>query len=188
MIEILENLRYDRPLTFRVLLAAASVMVLGGGFAALPENDFFRTIGVTGVQVRCGALVRAIRWQTRVLIHRESDGEQPRVVYGNMVGIDKNGQLVILTPVGDRFVQSTVRIADTRLTDLYGAAAAVAAARTADARFDFYNNYEVVVWIRSAPFNVKLIEDGHAEPDPRPPTNIVDKAFAAYYWRIWKGD
>jgi hypothetical protein len=105
-----------------------------------------------------------------------------------MGGIDKNGKLVILTPDGDRFVQSTVRIADTRLTNLYGAAGAVADARTADARFDIYNNDEVVVWIRSAPFNVKLIEDGLAVPDPRPPTNIVDKAFATYYWRIWKGE
>lgn len=188
MIEFLENLRYDHPLTFRVLVVAASVMVLGGSFAALPDNDFFRTIGVTGAQVRSGALYRATRWHMRAMVHQESDGAKPRVVYGNMVGVDKNGQLVILTPAGDRFVQSTVRIADTRLTNLYGAAAAVADARTADARFEFYNNDEVVVWIRSAPFNVKLIEDGHAVPDPRPPTNIVDKAFAAYYWRIWKGE
>lgn len=186
--DFFENLRYDRPVLFRILVISASVAVIASVFAALPQNDFFRTIGVTKAQMRCSALYRAAFWHTRAVLHQDSEGDKPRVVYGNMVGIDKNGQLVILTPSGDKFVHSTVRLADTTLVDLYGAAAAVAKESTADARFDIYNENEVVVWVRSAPFNVKLIEDGHAKPDPRPPTNIVDKAFAAYYWRIWKGD
>ena len=186
--EFLENLRYDRPILFRILVVTTSLVVMGSAFTALPENDFFKTIGVTKAQKRCGALYRAAFWHTRAVLHQESDGMKPRVVYGNMVGIDKHGRLVILTPHGDKFVHSTVRLADTSLVDLYGTAAAVAKESTADARFDIYNEDEVVVWVRSAPFNVKLIEEGHAKPDPRPPTNIVDKAFAAYYWRIWKGD
>lgn len=186
--EFLENLRYDRPILFRGLVVTVSVVVFASMFASLPENEFFRTIGVTKAQKRCGALYHAAFWHMRAVLHQDSEGDKPHVVYGNMVGIDKNGQLVILTPSGDKFVQSTVRLADTALVDLYGAAASVAKESTADARFDIYNDKEVVVWIRSAPFNVQLIEEGHAKPDPRPPTNIVDKAFAAYYWRIWKGN
>lgn len=186
--EFFESLRYDRPVLFRILVISASVVVIASMFSVLPQNEFFRTIGVTKAQTRFGALYRAAFWHTRAVLHQDSESDKPRVVYGNMVGIDKKGQLVILTPSGDKFVHSTVRLADTALVDLYGAAAAVAKESTADARFDIYNEDEVVVWIRSAPFNVKLIEDGHAKPDPRPPTNIVDKAFAAYYWRILKGD
>lgn len=186
--EFIENLRYDRPILFRVLVTSVAVIFIGSAFAALPQNSFFEAIGVTKAQVRCGALYRAGFWHMRAMLHRDSEGDKPRVVYGNMVGIDTNGYLVILTPAGDKFVQSTVRLADTTIVNLYGAAAAVALESTADARFDIYNQNEVVVWVRSAPFNVQLIEEGHAKPDPRPPTNIVDKAFAAYYWRIWKGN
>jgi len=56
-----------------------------------------------------------------------------------------------------------------------------------NARFDIYGQEQVVTWIRNTPLNVKLIEAGVAKPDPKPPTNIFDLAFATYYWGIAKG-
>lgn len=185
--EFIDNLRYDHPILFRTTVGLISLVIAILIFASLPPSPFLRAIGVTGAQKKLAATYYALFWQIRSMTNQEAEATMLKSVYGNMLGLDVKGRLIISTPVGSKYVESRVHIADAKLVDLYGTAAKIGQLRAEDAKFDFYSNDEVVAWIRDVPFNVKLIEEGYAEPDPSPPTNIVDKAFAAYYWRVLKG-
>lgn len=182
----MESLLYDHPTIFRGGLTAIVVTILMVIFMALPATPLMRAIGVTAAQTKVSSLYYAAFWYIRAQTTQEGVNAL-QTTYGNIVGLDKEGSLIISVPVGDKFEQSKVLIADTKLTDLYGAAALVGQFRTEDAKFEIYENRQAVIWIRDVPFNVKLIEAGYAIPDPNPPTNIVDKAFATYYWRNFNG-
>lgn len=52
------------------------------------------------------------------------------------------------------------------------------------ARIEVYANGETLVWLQDQPFNLLLINAGIAKPHPRPPTNMVDKFYADYYWSL----
>lgn len=187
MKEFFDNLRYDSPILFRSVVGLFSVAIFLWLFMSIPSLPLMRAIGVEAGQTKLAAAYYAAFWHARAATNQEAEAQATHSLYGSMVGIDKNGMLIISTPVGAKFLQSVVHIADVKVTDLYGTAEMIGELRGVDAKFDVYPNDQVVVWVRGAPFNVKLIEAGHAAPDPSPPTNIVDKAFATYYWRILKG-
>lgn len=187
MKDFFENLRYDHPAFFRSAICTLSLTVILVIFMYIPSSPLMNVLGVTTGQRKLSALYYAAFWHARAATNQNAEARALRSMYGSLVGIDRSGQLIISIPVGNRFVQSVVHIADVKVTNIYGAAEMISGLRGEDAKFDFYPHDEVVVWVRGAPFNVKLIEAGHAIPDPSPPTNIVDKAFATYYWRILNG-
>jgi len=182
-----ETFRYDYPKLFHTLVVIAGLFLCYFVFMALPDTAFMRAIGVVGAQKRVTALQYATYWKVRASTGSPSDGAAPAVAYGNLAGLDRNGGLIVSVPSGASYVQRTVKLADIQITDLYGTAALIGQLRLEDARFDVYADNQVVVWIRGVPFNVKLIEAGYARPDPNPPTNIVDMAFATYYWAQFNG-
>lgn len=184
--EFIESLRYDRPVLFRSVVVGMSLVLLVIIFMSLPASPLMRAIGVTTAQKKVASLYYAGFWYVRASTNAEGVNAL-QTTYGNIIGLDKDGSLVISVPVNGKFEQSKVLIADAKLNDLYGAAALVGQFRTEDAKFEIYEGRQAVVWIRNVPFNVKLIEAGYAVPDPNPPTNIVDKAFATYYWRNFNG-
>ncbi|WP_323011477.1 hypothetical protein [Castellaniella sp.] len=183
--EWLDTLRYDYPRLFRVLVIVALIISLVGGFMIIPEGSMARAIGITDVQHRVTATFNGLYWSVRAHVHQDGP-EQHVQLYGNIEGIDETTQLVVSIPIKDQFQQKTFRLANTEIIDVYGAVHAVGALRQETARFDVYDGNNVVVWIRGTPLNVKLIESGVARPAPKPPSNIFDRAFAAYYWRLAK--
>ncbi len=187
MKDFIESLRYDHPILFRTLISFFGILFALLVFVSLPPSPLLRALGIAAAQKKVSALYYAVFWQVRAATNRDGGVPALQTTYGNMAGLDTSGKLVISVPAGNKFVQSRVNIADTKLVDLFGAAALIGQLRTEDAKFDIYHDNQVVVWIRNVPLNVKLIEAGHAIPDPNPPTNIVDKAFSTYYWRIFNG-
>jgi len=185
--EFISNFRYDYPIPFKTVVAIFSFVFLLLLFMAIPNAPLMNVIGVTAGQKKVNALYFATFWSVRSYMHDAATAQKEKSLFGSMIGVDVNGNLIISIPVGEKFEQYSVRIADAKLVDLYGVAAMVGTLRTESAIFDFYPNNEVVVWIRGTPFNVKLIESGFAVPEPTPPTIIVDRAFATYYWRIFNG-
>lgn len=183
-----DNFRYDHPRLFRWIIWTFSIFMFLVIFLSLPPSPLLRAVGVTALQRKVSSLYYGVFWQVRASLHTSAVGGPIKTVYGNITGLDTTGRLVISIPDGNRFVQFSVGIADTKLTDLYGAAVLLGGLRMEDATFDVYENNQVVIWIRRTPLNVKLIEAGLAVPDPNPPTNIVDKAFSAHYWRIFNGN
>lgn len=186
MRDFFDTFRYEYPALFRTTIGMALTFALVVIFVAVPPSPLMRALGVTAGQKKVASLYYAGFWYVRASMNAEGINAL-QTTYGNLIGLDKSGQLIISVPSGGRFVESAVRIADTKLTDLYGAAALVGQLKSEDAKFEIYSDRQAVIWIRNVPFNVKLIEAGFAIPDPNPPTNIVDKAFATYYWRNFNG-
>lgn len=185
--DFFEWLRYDHPTAFRGLISFLVMLCMLVVFIAIPPSPLMNALGVVSGQKKLSSLYYAAFWSIRAYTNNDAGMPALHTTYGNMLGLDPSGKLVISVPSGSKFIQSKVQIADTKLTDLFGAASLIGQLRTEDAKFVIYPENQAVVWIREVPFNVKLIEAGYAIPDPNPPTNIVDKAFATYYWRNFKG-
>lgn len=185
-LDFLDNLRYDRPGLFALLVLAGVGLLLAAMFMAFPATPAARAIGVTTLQERVRAVANAGYWGARALLNRSGD-ETPQRRFGNIEGVDPKGSVIVTQVEGAEWVQRLYGVADAQLTDLAGAARVLSAYRTENARLDIYPGDQAVLWVRGVPVNVKLIEAGVARPDPNPPTNIVDLAFATYYWRIAKG-
>jgi len=185
--EWVDTLRFDHPAAYRGVVAVFVLVVIGIAFLMLPKSPMLQAMGVTGIQKRASALSNAIYWSSRAALNGKSSTEKPITLYGNMEGIDRDGKLIVTVSAGNKWVRYSWVLADTVITDIYGVAQQVGALRLEDAKFEVYRREQAVVWVRGVPFNVKLIEAGLATPDPTPPTDIVDVAFATYYWGIVRG-
>jgi hypothetical protein len=187
--DLFETLRYDFPGWYRFFIALAVLMLCSIGFMSLPQTPFLTTIGITGTQHKVSAFGSALFWEYNALRHTKSSGTAPlKSVWGTVAGLDKTGAILVSIPDGKAWKTEAIHVADTKITNLYGAAGLINQFRSEDALLDYYEGDQVVIWIRDVPINVKLIEAGFARPDPNPPTNIVDRAFASYYWYLFSGE
>jgi len=184
--EWFETLRYENPARLWTLIATCTAVCTLAVLAMAPSTAFVRAVGIPEWQTRGGALLRAAYWAGRAALNAASD-ERPTRRYGSMEGVDDAGNLIASLPDGTRWVTARYRFADLTIMDAMGVARHVALRRGEDARFEIYRGDQVVVWIGGGPFNIALIDAGFAEPDPHPPTNIVDIAFATYYWNVARG-
>ena len=184
--EWFETLRYENPARLWMLVATCAAACTLAALAMAPSTAFVRAVGIQEWQMRGGALLRAAYWAGRAAINAASD-ERPSRRYGSMEGVDGAGNLIASLPEGARWVSTRYRFADLTIMDVAGVARQVALRRGEDARFEIYRGDQVVVWLGGQPFNIALIDAGVAEPDPHPPTNIVDIAFATYYWNVARG-
>lgn len=181
----LEDLKYDRPIRYRILISGIIVLVALGAVAAMPDTAATRAMGLVDLRERAYALREAGYWKTRALLNPTSE-LKPVVEYGFVVGIDSDKQVIISVPENATFVRRKVKLADVTVLDLQGAAAVIEHHKQLDARIDVYGDL-AVIWIADKPLNVELVNAGLAIPDPNPPTNIVDATFAAYFWNKAKG-
>jgi len=108
-----------------------------------------------------------------------------------VIGSSQKGDVVLSIPVAEKFQQVEVTLAnlDKETIDPRQMWSVVSQIKGQSAKVDVYPDGRSVVWIRGLPLNLKVIEEGAARPETNPVTNIVDKAFAQYYWAmIWRGD
>ncbi len=182
-----ESVRFDHPVLYRFVTLTGLLVVMLIGFMALPNSPMLKAMGINGAQARVSATANGIYWSTRAAINQAGEPEDHIQAFGNIEGVDSTGKLVVSVPEKDVWVKKPLTLANAELTDLYGAAQVVGSLRLENARFDIYGKDRVVVWIRSTPLNLKLIEAGVAKPESNPITNIFDLAFATYYWGIAKG-
>ncbi|CAN7751291.1 hypothetical protein [Duganella sp. LjRoot269] len=180
-----EDFKYESPNLYRLAVGGGITAVVIFALALFPDGEFARASGIRHMQIKTGALKSALYWETRAMFH-PSDVSVPEVGFGFLQGIEYDARVVASVPVDSAYVMKRYQLADIKVTNLVGTANMLAALRTTDATLNVYGD-RVVVWIDEKPLNVTMIESGLAVPDPNPPTNIVDKAFAAYYWRIFNG-
>jgi hypothetical protein len=180
-----EDFKYDWPRTYRII-AGVTLAAFGLAlFAALPDNDAMRATGVVALQERSKALGEAAYWQARAAINRHGESA-PVVEYGSVIGINAEKRVVVSIPRNDRFVTQSFQLANVVVTDLEATAAIISRNRLSNARVDVYGD-AAVIWIDDTPLNVDLVKLGLARPAQDPPTNIVDRAFAAYFWNVAAG-
>jgi len=182
----LESFKYDHPGIYRIFVVIFSISVLLIGFMMLPDSPMLKAMGINGVQKRISATANGIYWSSRASISQAGNPEHTQE-YGNLEGVDRIGKIIVSVPEHDKWIRKNLALANAEITDMYGAAQIIGSLRTENARFDIYGPDRVVIWIRNAPLNVKLIEAGVAKPDTNPLTNIFDIAFATYYWGEAKG-
>lgn len=182
----LEGFKYDHPGIYRMFVIISGIVVLLICFMMLPDSPMLKAMGITGVQKKISATGNGIYWSTRASISQAGNPEHTQE-YGNIEGVDPTGKIIVSVPDHDKWIRKNLALANAEITDMYGAAQIVGSLRTENARFDIYGSNRVVIWIRNAPLNVKLIEAGVAKPDSNPLTNIFDIAFATYYWGEAKG-
>ena len=184
----IEEIRYDHPVAYRTLCAifvGAAIIIM---FLMLPATPMLRAMGITGLQVRASALSNALYWTVRAtLSNRPTPDEKPVIIYGNMEGVASDGRIIVTAPRGNQWVRLRLVVADTVITNIYGVAKQVGDLRLNDAKFEVYRGDQAVIWVNGVPLNVKFIESGVAKPDPSPPTDIIDLAFATYYWGVVRG-
>ncbi|WNH54800.1 hypothetical protein [Stenotrophomonas oahuensis] len=182
----LADLRFDHPRVFwtgSLLLAGGLAF---GAFLVVPTNPFFEAIGINGAQRQLIAAKNAAYWYTRAMIHASAEELHFERRFGSVVRYD--GALIAMLPEGDSFRERRLQFADVVILSPADADSAVRAMRYKNARFEIYEDSKSVVWIDGKPLNISLIESGAAKPDPDPPTNIVDLAFASYYWNQVSGE
>ncbi len=185
--EWLESLHYERPWAYKGVVGLSGAILLFVCFVLLPESAMLKAMGVTSMQKRVSAAASAVYWSGRSLLHGASGEVVLGQVYGSVQGIDEKGALIASLPNGDQWERKRFALANVEIVDPYAAAQIVGSLKAENARFEVFDGERAVVWIRNAPLNIKLIEAGAARPDPNPPTNIFDEAFASWYWSRARG-
>lgn len=177
----LDDLRYDYPWAWRTLVGFLSVFVLLIVINLLPQSPLLRMIGVSEVQDRVIAAESWVYWAARAGLNRKRPDLRGERRYALMEAMDQNGILSMELSEGDKFIPKQWRLANCRLRDPIGAKVVVSSMRNELAKIEIYGD-QVVVWVGKQLLNLVLIEKGVAEPDPDPPTWIVDDLFARHYW------
>lgn len=179
------DFKFQYPWRYKSLIAA---LIFGSIFIVLmmvPESTFTRAIGIIHLQQRAVALKHALYWDIRVYTNPNVSVKHT-VKYGFVDGLTKDSLLAVSIPQGDIYVKEEYRLADVQIKNAIAVSYHVKAYRAVNARFDIYDDM-VVVYLDGVPLNLQIIENGMATPDPNPPSNIVDAAFATHYWGIVRG-
>ena len=168
-------------------------LVLGGVvclllvFAFFPRTPFGDAVGLTSAQTRTRAIGSAIYWTVKARVANE-ERETPEVLYGMLNRLDqKANKLIVDLPIGDKWITKEFVIADLIITDPEQGNAHFEKLATRNARLEVYYGTHVVAFVLGQPLNIGLIEAGAAAVNPKPPSNMVSKAFASYYWSVVKG-
>lgn len=176
-------------LAILILMALTFLLVV----LLLPNNSFTNAIGVVDFQFRFNSLKSAIYWQSRVLMNPYKEVEHS-VVYGHINSIDQYGYIEAIVPVEDRFETKKFSLAVLQIRDYKSLSKFFQERRNFGVKFELYGNMAVLhsdnlpdSFTPRVPLNIQFIEKGYAVADPNPPSNIVDSAFAAYYWSIVRG-
>lgn len=162
-------------------------------FLLVPKSAFTMWLGVVGAQERVVAAHNAAFWKIRSLIAPRTGVTMSEPVYGQIVGLTKEGEVVLRVSQGNRWVGMAQPLAGIEIRDRYRAANHLRSLRDTTAKIDVYRSSvgrsgsAVVVWVHGQPVNLVLVEDGLARPEMRPETSVTDAAYAAYYWRVARG-
>lgn len=177
--------RHGALLKAVMLLAGLVFFVLA--FAFFPRTQFGDAVGLTSAQIRLRAVGSAIYWSVKARVDNE-ESTTPQVLYGMLNRLDeKANKLVVDLPLDDKWVTREMVIADLIITDPEAGNAYFEQLATRNARLEVYYGTHVVAFVRDQPLNIGLIEAGAAAVNPRPPSNMVTKAYASYYWSVVKG-
>lgn len=184
MLDWIIDFRYGRPLVFRVLLASIVLLCFVTLPYAVPDVGLTRAMGLVTVREKLSALQKATYWRTRALIN-PTRPVAVDVIYGFVQDLDEQGRIVARVARQENYVSLAWPLADAHIVRFDATRRELQSRREVFARLEIYAGM-VVIWIDGEPLNIHLIEQGLAVPEPNPETNIVDLAFATYYWqKFW---
>lgn len=192
------HIRYNYPLFYFGTLTTALVIIIINIITITATTGVLNAIGAASAANRIVAAKEAAFWTYRAWSHRHSEAHiTPQRVYGYLQTTNRDGSINLLIAADDSYKTIRVRLADLQVTNPTALAAIVSMHRQAPVDVDLYTlpstskedtSPHAVIWLDNKPFNIDLIIASVALPDENPPTDIVDRAFAAYHWKIATGE
>jgi hypothetical protein len=176
------KLKYEKPFLFKIINLLIIVCILLFFFTSLPNTNFTRALGVVSGQERFFALRNAVYWKSRELLNRKLENRFS-IIYGFIVRVDRNGLATFNIPTDDSFVEKNFLLADLKVKNVDGINNFFKNEVRRNVKLEIVGE-AVIIYKDGVPLNLKFIENGFAIPDPNPPSNIVDGAFARYYWNL----
>jgi len=189
LLEWFDDFREASPKLALMSAVTIGLVIVLSCFMALPASPVMQAIGATDLQTRIRAGGQAAYWSYRVAVGRDAL-ERPKTLYGTITGSTNSGMVLMSVPVGSSFQVVEVLMANLDKSSVNPQALwrVIEQVKNQNARVDVYPDGRSVIWIRGLPLNLSVIEAGAAMPETNPITNIVDKAFASYYWNVmWRG-
>jgi hypothetical protein len=177
--------RYDYPFLYRFSTIAVALTFVVGGFMLIPRTELSRVVGVEQMQDRISALRHAIYWQFKSVLYPTVTTHHA-VLYGFLTSINSSGVIEVMVPIENEYLTKEFKLADLKLQDIGSIRLHIELNKKANVRLEIYGEM-VVVYLGGAPLNIDFIDSGFALPDTDPPSNIVDVAFATYYWNVVRG-
>lgn len=150
-------------------------------------------LGVSAYQDRLSAVHNALFWQARAMMTSRVGERLGEPQFGRIEGLTEDGLIVLSVSRGREWVRMAQPLAGIEIRDHYRTAIHLQSLRNITAQIDVYaaaerdGRHAVVVWVHQRPVNLMLVEDGLARPELNPETSITDVVYAAYYWRLAKG-
>jgi len=189
LIALYHHARNHHPRIYLVTILFALV-IIGAQTISFAANNtaFFDMLGMTTAKTKIIAAKETIYWHTRAWLNdKKATGIEPIKAYGFLQSVNRDGTVNATMILDGKYTAQRITLADTIITDPNALAVAVELHKHEDANFDLYHigneHPYTVVWIKNQPFNLQMITAGIATPDTTPPTNIVDRLFAEYYWK-----
>jgi hypothetical protein len=183
-----QHIRSNYPLAFFISWVVV-ILIFGTLIISFMTNnkDLFETLGATELKNRIIAAKETTYWHFRAWRNNDVEtNSTPVRNYGFLQSVNRDGTVNITIIKNNEYQNQRINLADTIINNPNALAAAVEMHKHESAEFDFYKTAQehpyTVVWINNQPFNLQIITSGIASPDSTPPTNIVDRLFAEYYW------
>lgn len=183
------HFRNNYPIAFMALVS----VLFGGALIVVAlfttyNTALLDTLGFRTASIRLHAAKEAVFWTYRAWRHEATtvDLDPPRL-YGFIQSVNRDTTVNITIIKDNQYQSERIALADVVVTNASRLAALVDAHKHDNMEFAFYPTNSTypytVVWFNGEPFNLMLITEGIATPDTTPPTNIVDRLFAVYYWK-----
>lgn len=183
------HLRHTRPVAFFLIIATLLIALLVGLLSFANANSaLFEALGLQNAMLRFHAGKEAVFWTYRAWRHENDNAVlDPERFYGFVESVNRDSTVNITIVKDKQYQQQRILLADLVVTNPMKLASLVEAHKHDNMEFTFYptntNHPYTVIWWNNEPFNLLLITEGIAVPDHNPPTNIVDRLFAIYYWK-----
>lgn len=183
------HLRNNHPVGYFLALAVAFLIIIINLITFTANNtELFDVLGAGQFKYRIIAAKETVYWNIRAWKHNNSASSIPlEKSYGFLQSVNRDGTINITFIKDDKYLIKRITLADTIITNADSLAAVVDLHKHEDAEFDLYDTGAkypyTVIWLNNKPFNLQIITAGIATPDTTPPTNIVDRLFAEYYWK-----
>lgn len=173
---------------FAVLILAITIIATQIISFTANNTAFFDMLGMSTAKTKIIAAKETAYWHYRAWLNNDKATDlKPEKAYGFMQSVNRDGTINITIIKNNKYQTQRITLADSIVTDSNTLAVAVELHKHEDADFDLYNTGNThpytVIWLNGKPFNLQLITTGIVNPDTTPPTNIVDRLFAEYYWK-----
>jgi hypothetical protein len=155
---------------------------------AVQDSLFLQMTGIKESAQQVVFIKKALYWECRAWKHRTTNDlgnwRPVQRVYGHLYSLNKDGSLNYQYYEKNRIKYGIGQIANVQITNLLGLARNLLRDKQQPFIFDLYNNGYIVVWRPdgSQVWNLEIIQSGFANPELNPPTGVVDRLFADYYW------